>query len=176
MTEIAAERMARITVNGEYASLDFERFLPHPQVEVWNAITEAKALESWYQTSVMIKPGPGGAVEFGSESTPLHVTGKITEWDPPNVLAHEWILPPSTQLPDGEHTLVRWKLTPVHGGTMLRLSHRNFARRVVEGLIPGLDPAPALHMLLDRLACYLDAREMPDTLEAMKLLRAAYHK
>ncbi|WP_394830708.1 hypothetical protein LVJ94_29790 [Pendulispora rubella] len=67
----------------------FERRLPHKPEKVWRALTEPRELAQWF---------PEGA-------------RKITEWDPPRVLA----------LTLGDENL-RWELSPTPEGCLLVLT------------------------------------------------------
>ncbi len=83
MTDAQATRLGYVTVEGEYATLTFERRLPHPPEAVWGAITETGQLAEWYMTKARIAGRVGGSIDFWSEPSQLHDTGSILVWDPP---------------------------------------------------------------------------------------------
>ena len=50
MTRTSSSRFGSVRVEGEYATLEFERRLSHPPEIVWAAITEPEELAEWYLT------------------------------------------------------------------------------------------------------------------------------
>lgn len=120
---------------GDRAALRFERRLDHPVERVWRAITEPDELLQWY-------PGvPEWDLElgerFGSEGG-AEATGRITELDPPHLLAYDW---------DGEQ--FRFELRPDGDGCILVFTHV-FADRA-----PGAQHAAGWEIYLCRLEVHL---------------------
>lgn len=74
MTDYQAARLGQVTVEGEYATLTFERRLPHPPEAVWEAITEPEQLTDWYMTKARIDGRVGGGIDFWSGPSQLHIT------------------------------------------------------------------------------------------------------
>jgi len=175
-SEIRPGDLGKITFVDEQASIEFQRFYAHVPEKVWAAITDNSRLASWFITKVRIEPGLGGLVESWFGFPPHHVMGKIKVWDPPHLLEHEWNIEPSQALPDGEFSIMRWELERVNGGTILTLKHRNLTRQTVSGIRRGLDPAPAEHLILDRLEAYLSSNPASNTPARMNELMAEYHK
>lgn len=165
---------ASVLVEGGAATIVFERYFSHPPGDVWKALTDSDALSAWYLADARIDAGPGGSVDFSWSGGHLHVTGRILEWDPPHIFEHEWNVPPSEGLPDGEKTVVRWELTADSGGTLLRLTHRNLSEVLARGESKWLDPVSGMHVFLDRLVAFLDGLPMPDWLVELKSARARY--
>ena len=66
----------------------FERRLPHSIEKVWAAITEPEQREKWAADfEIELKQGGRLEIWFGGECEgPAHVTGTVTEYDPPRVL------------------------------------------------------------------------------------------
>ena len=77
------------------------------------------------------------------------MSGRILEWEPPRVLAYEWVQPGL------DLSIVRYELEADAGGTILRLTHR---RCVTSG---GLGGRAGWHAFLDRLAAHLDGVPVP---------------
>lgn len=143
-----------ITLDGETATMTFERLLAFPVDVVWAALTRPEQRARWYGTTT-IDAREGGAIEMTAEGPPVspeqrRMTGRILEWDPPRVFAHEW-----RQSIVGD-TFVRYELEPDGDGTRLRLSHSQLAPRHAKGYIPGT------HAYLDRLEAHLGGSPIPD--------------
>lgn len=146
-----------VQIQGEHATLVFERRLAHPPALVWDAITSPAQLSSWYMAKATIEPRAGGRVEMWTGVAQFHVTGKILSWDPPRVFEHEWHVEPRPELPQGERATIRWDLSAAAGGgTLLRLTHRRLTKGTALGFAPGT------HVLLDRLDAMLGGAKMPD--------------
>lgn len=149
-----SERNGRLLVDGDRASLNFERRLPFPIDAVWSAITDPAEREQWYGETI-IEPREGGLIDMVATGPPLpperkRMTGRILVWDPPNVLEHEW------KQPIVEDGVVRYELTADGDGTLLRFTHRGLGVRNASGFRGGT------HAYLDRLEAYLAGDELPD--------------
>ncbi len=93
----------------ERPTLSFERRLSHPVERVWRAIAEPDELEHWFPSKVVVDELSAGAeISFEFEDMPLDapstMTGRVTDFDPPRLLAFTW----------GEDHL-RFELEPVDG-------------------------------------------------------------
>lgn len=168
VTASAASRKGMITIDGDHATLAFERRLHHPPEEVWKAITEPEHLARWYMTTARIDPGPGGSVDYVSGPSHFHVTGKILTWDPPRVFEHEWNVEPRNELPHGERSVLRYELTRDGDETILRVTHRHLNRGTGRGFVSGL------HAFLDRLEEDLDGMPLSDWQGRFAELRPLY--
>src|SRR2546422_791760 len=142
-------RTGTLTFVGEYATLAFERRIPHPVQVVWEALTEPEHLARWYMTKAVIDGRTGGSIDFRIGPAQLHVTGRILVWEPPHVFEYEWKVKPWGRMPKGEDAIVRWELRPEGEETVLTLTHRNLTRR------SALGAAPATHVGLERLVAQL---------------------
>src|SRR3712207_7800087 len=91
-----------VIIEGDYATLKYKRRLAHPREIVWNAITDPKELEMWFNNKAVIDGRNGGTIDFVTGPAGFHTTGRILVWDPPRVFEHEWHTAPHPQLPDGE--------------------------------------------------------------------------
>src|SRR3989449_9796912 len=149
MTTSHTPRTGTLTFVGEYATLAFERRIPHPVQVVWEALTEPEHLARWYMTKAVIDGRPGGSIDFRTGPGQVHATGRILVWKPPYVLEYEWKVAPRQGMPKGEDTIVRWELRPDGEETLLTLTHRNLTRR------SALGAAPSMHVVLERLAAHL---------------------
>jgi len=102
MTELTG---SQITVDDRPA-LRFERRMPHPVDRVWRAVSEPAELRQWFVATV--EWGPDAGEEFEAYGEP----GRITEVEPPRVLAWDW----------GEEGF-RFDLEPDGDGTLLVFTH-----------------------------------------------------
>lgn len=161
-------RLGNVSVEGDYATLLFERRFSHPPEIIWEAITNPNELTEWYMTKAKIDGRAGGSIDFIAGISQFHVTGKILVWDPPRVFEHEWNVEPRKELPKGEHAVIRWEISRKGETTMLKLTHRNLTRATSLGFAPGT------HAFLDRLEAYLDKTPMPDWVKRVEEMRPSY--
>ncbi len=166
----AAEGMkpGTLTVDGEYATIRFERWYRHPVEVVWRAVTEPEHLARWYMTKARLDARPGGSIDYVSGISQFHVTGKILIWDPPHVFEHEWNVEPREFLPKGERSILRWELAPAGDGTFLRLTHRHLTHQTATGFISGT------HAFLERLEEELDGKPLRNWVKRVEELRPVY--
>lgn len=117
--------------------LKFIRDLPVSVERAWRMLTVREARATWLFDGT-IEPRVDGIVDlFDSHH---HVTGRVTAWDPPNLLTLTWSSPDA---PQGE---VRFELTPT--GTRscrLRVVHTTDGRAQPRSLGAGW------HAMLNRL-------------------------
>jgi uncharacterized protein YndB with AHSA1/START domain len=160
------DRIGTITLDGETATMTFERRLAFPVDAVWAALTQPEQRARWFGPTT-IDAREGGTIEMTAEGPPVspeqrHMTGRILVWDPPRVFAHEW-----RQSIIGD-TVVRYELEPDGDGTLLRLSHAQLAPRHAKGYIPGT------HAYLDRLEAHLEGSPIPDWMRRFGEAQPAY--
>lgn len=164
MTEVPGE----LVIDGDRATLRFERWLPHPVEAVWSAITEPAERAQWMGETV-IEPRAGGQIDMVPADPPApdeakRMTGRITVWDPPRVFEHEWnqrIVEPG---------VVRYELHPENDGTRLLLIHRGLGMRNAGGFRPGT------HAFLDRLAAHLQLAPLPSWSERYQQLAQSIYR
>jgi uncharacterized protein YndB with AHSA1/START domain len=124
-------------------TIRFERLLEFSPFEVWAALSEPARLAEWLAEAEVV-PGPDGSIslDFGEGG---RETGRITAWDPPRLLAYEWLFVGE------EPSHVRWELTAVEDGraTRLTLEHTRLEPAVSSGYGAGW------HAHLDQLAGHL---------------------
>jgi uncharacterized protein YndB with AHSA1/START domain len=160
-------RFGRAALEGDRATITFERRLPHPPEAVWDAITEPEQLALWCMTKATIDGRVGGSIDFLSGPAQLHVTGRILAWDPPRVFEHEWNVEAHDRYPP-ESSVVRWEILREDYGSLLKMTHSNLSVGASRGFISGL------HAFLDRLEASLDGTPMPDWITRVKELRPTY--
>jgi len=131
--------------------LRFERTLSHPPERVWRALTDRSELGGWHPTPFELEPEVGGTVRYASagevSDAPEMPDGKVTEYDPPRVLAYTW----------GDDDL-RWLLVPHDDGCQLVLTH------TFDDRFKAARDAAGWHVCLDALEAALwgdpDSREV----------------
>jgi uncharacterized protein YndB with AHSA1/START domain len=80
-----------IELEGGKAAVRFERRLAHPPERVWRAITDPEELASWFPDTVEGEFGPDAEVRFPNfVEMGLPSVGRVTEFEPPRVLAYTW--------------------------------------------------------------------------------------
>lgn len=93
-----------------------------PVEKVWHEITKTGAIQRAIYSSIMegqLKPGM--KLRFYSPSKKrVYVIGEVVEVVPPSKFAHTWKL---TMGADDFFTLVTWELSPISGGTRVKLTH-----------------------------------------------------
>lgn len=137
---------------------------PHPPERVWRALTDSAALAQWpmpndfraqlghrFQFRATPQAGWGGVVSC-----------EIVELEPLRRLAYTW-----TSDPGLPHTLVRFTLEPVTGGTRLRLEHSGFSAAGAYGLTIRdlLDQGWGRKLLRETLPALLDQFAQSTTAE-----------
>jgi len=127
----------------------FERHLPYPIGDVWDAITNPPRLAEWFlpfEADITIDLQEGGQMVFAPRGKePVTITCTILRVEPPLLLEHTHL--------DADSYL-RWELEPVDTGCMLRLSHfvTDTAGAIDKSYVVGL------HASLARLAPCLAGR------------------
>ena len=100
---------------------------PH---EVWQALTTAEGLSSWFgeQASIDLRPGGAATMTFAGGTT---VDMRVERVEEPTVFAYTWQLP---NLPedDPRRTYVEFTLEPDGDGTLLRVVETGFAQLPVD--------------------------------------------
>ena len=152
------DQKGEVIIEGDYATLKYERRLAHPREAVWKAITDPKELATWFNIKAVIDGHNGGTIDFVTGPAGFHTTGRILVWDPPRVFEHEWHIAPHTQLPKGEaEAVIRWELVrDGDSSTILSLTFSRLTKPTALGFASGM------HAFLERLAAQLDHRALPD--------------
>jgi uncharacterized protein YndB with AHSA1/START domain len=127
----------------------FERHLPYPTRDVWDAITNPARLADWwlpFDADITIDLREGGQMVFaGRGDEPVTITFTIQRVEPPTLLEHTHA---------DAASYMRWELEPADTGCVLRLSHfvTDPDAAIGNGYVVGL------HTSLARLAPCLAGR------------------
>lgn len=106
-----------------------EEMVPHSAEKVWHALTSSELISRWLMTNDF-RPERGHKFTF--RATPMGdwdgvVYCEVLEIDPPKLLKYSWFGGSVTT--PGRYTLestVTWMLTPVEGGTRVKMVHNGF--------------------------------------------------
>jgi uncharacterized protein YndB with AHSA1/START domain len=162
-------RKGRLIVEGETATLIFERLLHHAPALVWEAIATPEGLKEWLVCpEARIDGRVGGTIEMVSGPGRYRSTGKILRWEPPRVFEYEWKVAPVPEMPLGENAVFRYELTPRGGSTLLTVTYRRITAGTARGFLPGL------HAFLDRLEAQLEGAPLPDWMTRFTELLGQY--
>lgn len=106
----------RVTENGEH-EVRFDRRYDQPVAKVWAAFVDPVVLANWLG-DVEVDPREGGkyVIHFRNMSTVM--TGVITQFEPPRVLAYAWL--ENYGMPQSH---IRWELLVEGAGCRLLLTH-----------------------------------------------------
>lgn len=100
--------------------------LAHPPERVWQALTTAEGLGTWFGNSAVIDLRVGGEAKLTWDSGDA-ATLTIEKVDPPRAFAYSWGL---YGVPEGDprRTLVEFTLEPTGTGTTLTMVESGFAQ------------------------------------------------
>jgi uncharacterized protein YndB with AHSA1/START domain len=171
----ADDRLGRLEIQGDTATMTFRRRLPYPIEAVWAAITDPGQRAAWFGVTT-IEPRTGGTITMMPQDPPAapeakQMTGSILTWQPPSaagngsrtaVFEHEWR---QRIVEDG---VVRYELSEDGDDTVLVFTHSGLSTRNAQGFIPGT------HAFLDRLAAHVAAETIPDWGYLYQQLAPAY--
>lgn len=162
------EQAGKVLIDGEEATLAFERRLQHPPERVWRALTSQEELARWMMADVTLDGRSGGEIAMVTGPAQFRWTGRILAWEPFARLEYEMNTPPHEHLPQGEQSIVRYRLEPLDGGTLLRLEHCRLTRPTALGFAPGT------HAFLDRLEALLDGAALPGWMRRYEEVKGLY--
>jgi uncharacterized protein YndB with AHSA1/START domain len=143
----------------------FERHLPFPLQEVWEAITEPARIADWwlpFDADITMDLREGGEmVIVGRGDEPVAMAFTILRVEPPVLFEHTHADPGS---------FMRWELEAVDSGCVLRLSH------FVPDVPTAIDNCyvVGLHTSLGRLAPLLAGESIPWDWDGFAATQAAY--
>ena len=129
----------------------------HPPTKVWQALTTAEGLGTWFGQKATVDLRVGGLAQLtfdGHDTVDL----RIERLEPPHVFGYTWGI---SGLPadDPRRTYVEFTLDPVGDGTRLTVVESGFAQ-VPDDIYPGAysGNVKGWQSELDELIEYLDAR------------------
>jgi uncharacterized protein YndB with AHSA1/START domain len=130
--------------NGRF-DIIFERQLPHPVQQVWEAITKPEKLAQWLGGPAETDLRPGGKISIGLLMTT--VEGVITRVENEKLLEYTW---------GADNVVIRWELEDNGNGTCrLVFTETSAAAEDLPDAMPGW------HGYLDFLEMVLDGEKVP---------------
>jgi uncharacterized protein YndB with AHSA1/START domain len=108
-------------------SIVVERVMPHPPEKIWRALTQAPLIAEWLMKNDF-QPVVGHRFNF--RDTPMSQWNGVTDCEvlivePNRRLSYNWNAS-GEEAADGLKSVVTWTLTPVAGGTHVRMEHSGF--------------------------------------------------
>lgn len=148
--------MATISVISDQDSIVSEIEIAAPPDRIFQALTKPAELQRWFGGSPQcpvktwrMDARLGGRYSYATEEgaivlnnvSHLQCHGEIVEFDPPRLLAYTWF--GNWHDHSEQETLVQWELTPVAGGTRVKVTHSGLAelpiaRKDYSGGWPGV--------------------------------------
>ena len=165
------EAKGTVNIEGDYATLRYERRLSHPREVIWKAITDPNELAGWFNTKAIINGRNGGTIDFVNTVSGFHTTGRILAWDPQRDFEHEWHIAPNPSLSGGEpEAVIRWELKRDgdSDNTLLTLTYSRLTKST------SLRFAPGTHAYLDRLEASLNKEVLPDWMQRFAAVKELY--
>jgi len=120
-----------LTIDPALRAITVEEVVPHAADIVWKVLTTPELIQRWLMKNDF-KPGLGQHFTFKDRPRGDWngiVDCKITIWNPPRELAYTWVGGSANNFgKDGAalDSTVTWTLTPVAGGTRVRMVHDGF--------------------------------------------------
>jgi uncharacterized protein YndB with AHSA1/START domain len=117
-------------LNVETRSIVVERTMPHPPEKIWRALTESSLIDEWLmQNDFQARVGATftfRAKPMGNWNGVVHC--EVTTFEPPRRLVYTWKggTVQSAAYGSALDSVVEWTLTPVPGGTRVRMEHSGF--------------------------------------------------
>ena len=147
--------MPKTIATPDQDALITEIHIAAPPERVFQAISDPREQRIWWDNqdcrleSFEMDARRGGSWRFSTSQTSMNIngisqfdcTGEIVEFDPPRVLAYTWIA--NWHDVKSRKTVVRWELSPMDGGTLVRVTHsglaqEDVARKDYQGGWPGV--------------------------------------
>jgi uncharacterized protein YndB with AHSA1/START domain len=143
--------------NPSTRSLVVERRMPHSPEKVWRALTQDTLIEKWLMTNDF-QPIVGHKFNFRAKPVPgwNGVTDcEVLTVEPHVRLVYSWNAS-GEQAADGLKSVVTWTLTPVEGGTQVRMEQSGFRPQDEAGYQAMGGGWPRIVEGLERAAAGLD--------------------
>jgi uncharacterized protein YndB with AHSA1/START domain len=117
-----------MTTAPDTKSIVVERLMPYPCEKVWRALTQAELMAEWLMQN---DHEPVVGLKFKFRATPIPgawngiTDGEVLVAEPCSRLVWRWQAS-GEQKAEGLDTVVTWTLTPVEGGTLVRMEQSGF--------------------------------------------------
>ena len=114
--------MTKLATAVTMRSIVIERMMPHPPEKIWRALTQSALIEDWLMKNDF-QPVVGRKFNFRADPMPgwNGVTDcQVLMVEPNERLSYSWNAS-GDEAVNGLKTIVTWTLTPVEGGTIVRM-------------------------------------------------------
>ncbi|HEX2715392.1 MAG TPA: SRPBCC domain-containing protein [Candidatus Acidoferrales bacterium] len=129
--------MTTTTITQDQDAVVSEVEIAAPPERVFQALIDPKQVVEWWRNDTItmgrfeLEPRVGGRWGYETKQmvngvSKFKVHGEVLEYDPPRLLAYTWIA--NLHEDKTRRTVVRWELTPVSGGTLVKLVHSGLAQ------------------------------------------------
>ena len=105
-----------MTISTSTKTVILEREMPQPAEKIWRALTEGQLIEQWLMKNDF-EPVVGHRFQLSADWG--SVDCEVLAVEPGNTLAYTWVA-------YGLETVVTWTLTPIEGGTRVRMEQAGF--------------------------------------------------
>jgi uncharacterized protein YndB with AHSA1/START domain len=119
--------MTKLATAVAMRSIVIERMMPHPPEKIWRALTQSALIEDWLMKNDF-QPVVGRKFNFRADPMPgwNGVTDcQVLMVEPNERLSYSWNAS-GDEAVNGLKTNVTWTLTPVEGGTIVRMEQSGF--------------------------------------------------
>jgi uncharacterized protein YndB with AHSA1/START domain len=129
--------MATTKVSPDTDVIVIEVQIAAPPERVFQALIDPEQAMDWWRNDTVsierfeLEPKVGGRWGYQTKQVvdgvnKFCVEGAVLAYDPPRVLAYTWIA--NLHEDKARRTEVRWELTPLGGGTLVKLAHSGLAQ------------------------------------------------
>jgi uncharacterized protein YndB with AHSA1/START domain len=154
------EQLGTFERRDDRVDLRFERFYPRSIEKVWSALTDPVRLHDW-MGAAYVEPHVGGRYELMLDG-PNPMTGHITAWGPPHVLAFTW------SNAHASDSSARYELSRKGDGTRLIFTHEGVPHQHSALMLPGW------HFFFERLEGQLNEEAVRRSNHSWRELQAIY--
>ena len=114
--------MTKLATAVTMRSIVIERMMPHPPEKIWRALTQSALIEDWLMKNDF---QPVVSRKFNFRADPMPGWNGVTDCqvlmvEPNERLSYSWNAS-GDEAVNGLKTIVTWTLTPVEGGTIVRM-------------------------------------------------------
>jgi uncharacterized protein YndB with AHSA1/START domain len=112
----------------ELRSIEREVFVEASPEIVFDVVSSPEHLKQWWPDDARYDPTPGSAGEivFGTDDDRTVVGFTVVDARPPRTFVFRWTHPLDQTAAEGNSLLVTFDLTPVRGGTLLKMTETGF--------------------------------------------------
>jgi uncharacterized protein YndB with AHSA1/START domain len=113
----------------EFGTIERELFIDASPEVVFDVVSSAEHVREWWPDEARFETvvGDSGQIVFGEqggERTVVSLT--VVDVQPPELFSFRWTHPKGEAAREGNSLLVTFRLTPVRGGTLLRMTESGF--------------------------------------------------